>query len=296
MSQIVLTNKDTNEKWQVGTEVGRGGFSVVHIILDTNNNVFAGKISNKKKKDAILCIEREISIHKNLNHKNIVEFVTFFETDFHKIIVQPYYEAGSLQELIEKRKLSENECKDAFKQILSGLKYLKDNNIIHRDIKPGNILLRVNQNKAKQFFDLEEEEDTETNSFIYDARICDFGFATTIHDQYCYKEVGSPNFIAPELIKSDPFGSINETESEELFKIDIWSLGATLYTCLIGKPPFETKSVRSTYKKILANEWSFPEDFAVSDDIMILMENMLVIDPKNRASVEELLDDPFLKN
>lgn len=286
----MLTNINTREQWKVGMELGRGAFSVVHVITDKYNNVFAGKISNKKKHEAILCINREIQIQQNLNHGNIAKLITHFETEFHQITVQPYYEAGDLCELTEKRRLKENECKDAFLQILFGLKYLKDNNIIHRDIKPANILLQVNQEKARQSFN-----DDFSDIFIYDIKIGDFGFATTSSDPFCYKEVGSPNFMAPEIITK--FGNeVSEEAKEELFKIDIWSFGATLYTCLTGKPPFHTRSLKSTYRKILANEWGFPSDFTVSDNMLILLENTLVVEPKNRANVEELIDDPFFKN
>jgi len=285
-SLTVLTQIETNEQWFLGDRIGEGAFSNVYLLTKQNDKtVLIGKIVNKKNQKASEFIKKEIEIHKNLKHDNIVEFITSFETINHYIIVQSYYEGGNLNNLLRSninKKLQEYECQGLFHQILTGLKYLKDQNIVHRDIKPANIILKVNQEKARQ--SIEDDLDI----FIYDVRIGDFGFAIHYLDNDCIKEIGTPNFIPPELINCD-------NESDDNFKIDIWSAGTTFYTCLVGIPPFQTESVKTTYNRILNCIWNFPEKPFLTAKVKSMVYLMIQLEPNDRSSVEELLTNSFFK-
>ncbi len=293
MSSIVLAQKETGEEWTVGDSIGRGAFSSVFLLTNTKQSVYVGKVANKKNKKDCEFIKKEIEILENLKHNNIVEVITFFESDHHFIMVQSYYEAGDLKNLLKiRKKINEKECQGLFSQILCGLKYLKDSNIIHRDIKPENIFLKVNQSKACSMF--HDDDDDEDSIFIYDVRIGDFGFATTINDQKCVRELGTPNFIAPELIgKTGDEYDLDSRKPERLFKIDIWSAGTLFYTCLIGTPPFETDSIRTTYTLIQTCNWKFPEKKIITANAKCLIGNMIRLEPEDRSTIEELIDDPF---
>jgi len=76
--------------------------------------------------------------------------------------------------------------------------------------------------------------------------------------------------------------------------VDVWSIGVIIYTLLIGKPPFETKDVKTTYKRIRMNAYSFPEHVTISSEAKKLIKSILITDPKQRPTVEEILQHDFL--
>lgn len=116
--------------------------------------------------------------------------------------------------------ITEPEMRYYMKQILSGVHYLHQNKIIHRDLKLGNLFLND---------DLQ-------------VKIGDFGLATRItYDGEEKKTLcGTPNYIAPEIL----------TKRGHSYEVDIWSIGCIMYTLLAGKPPFETSTLKETYNKI----------------------------------------------
>lgn len=294
---------DESRNWRIGKIINEGGFSMIHVLTNLkDNSLCVGKIIDKNKKKEYKYIENEINLHKTLHHENIVEMITTFQTDNLKIVVLQYYESGSLEDLIKtRRKIPEDECHDLFKQILNGLQYLKNNDIVHRDIKPGNILLKQNLHKAT--LDIESEYDC----FVYDVKIGDFGFSTLVTDNTCIQEIGTPNFMAPEMLfggweintetnKATKLEQIKQTVSNNLennFKIDIWSTGTTFYTCLVGIPPFETMSIQTTYNLIMTAQYQFPERPRLSKSVKLLIDHMLEKDVTNRKSVEELINNEF---
>jgi serine/threonine protein kinase len=272
-----------SEQWTLDKWLADGGFSTIYLLKE---KPYVGKVISKSKETAYKYVENEINLHKNLKHENIIEMVSFCETEFTMIMVFKYFEFGSLDRLItNRRRIPEIQCVDLFSQMLNGLQYLKNNNIVHRDIKPGNILLHQNIQKSL----------ADDDAFAYDIKITDFGFAT-LATLPCDKELGTPNFIAPELITThtDKTSIINV---EHNFKIDIWSLGATCYTCVVGTPPFETKDIKSTYNLIRLGSFVFPERYKLSAHGKSLIESMMTNNVEKRWSVEQLMDHPFfIKN
>mmetsp|Transcript_21031 Transcript_21031/g.18659 ORF Transcript_21031/g.18659 Transcript_21031/m.18659 type:complete len:118 (+) Transcript_21031:428-781(+) len=115
--------------------------------------------------------------------------------------------------------------------MVSALKYLHAHKVIHRDLKLGNL-----------FVDDKME-----------IKIGDFGLATKLEFEGDRKRTicGTPNYIAPEIL---------EGKTGHSYEVDIWSLGVIIYTLLIGKPPFETSDVKTTYKKIRLNSYTFPDN------------------------------------
>ena len=119
--------------------------------------------------------------------------------------------------------------------MVSALKYMHAHKVIHRDLKLGNLFL----NEKMQI------------------KIGDFGLATKLEFDGDRKRTicGTPNYIAPEIL---------EGKQGHSYEVDIWSLGVIIYTLLIGKPPFETSDVKTTYKRIKMNAYSFPEHVQIS--------------------------------
>lgn len=130
-------------------------------------------------------------------------------------------------------------------QVLDGLEYLHSQKIIHRDLKLGNLFL--NENMC--------------------VKIGDFGLATKI-DFYGEKKktiCGTPNYIAPEILESKGHS----------YEVDVWSFGVIIYTLVYGRPPFESKDVKDTYKKIKDCSFSFPENVYSSNNLKVLVSSIL---------------------
>jgi polo-like kinase 1 len=123
------------------------------------------------------------------------------------------------------------------------------------------------------------------NLFLNDkmeVKIGDFGLATKLEFDGERKRTicGTPNYIAPEVL---------EGKQGHSYEVDIWSLGVIIYTLIIGKPPFETSDVKTTYKRIRMNAYNFPENVAISDDAKDLITKILNNDPTKRPNVDEIL-------
>lgn len=154
-----------------------------------------------------------------------------------------------MSELMKKRKtLTEPEARYYLIQIINSLQFLHDdyNLVIHRDLKLGNLFIDGDMR----------------------IKLGDFGLAAKLvmKDERRKTVCGTPNYIAPEILQGKDGHS---------FEVDVWSTGVILYTVLVGKPPFESKDVKSTYKRIVANSFAFPEEAGVSTDAKHLIRLML---------------------
>ena len=166
-------------------------------------------------------LKSEIKIHRTLHHKHVVQFSHNFEDDDNYYIILELCTNYTLSELIKRRKrVSEVEMRYYLLQMLSGMEYLHAQNVIHRDLKLGNLFLTGNM----------------------EIKIGDFGLATRVDfkDQRRTTMCGTPNYIAPEIL----MGKCGHS-----FEVDIWSIGVVVYTMLVGKPPYETSYLFHCTKK-----------------------------------------------
>ncbi|XP_068143308.1 LOW QUALITY PROTEIN: serine/threonine-protein kinase polo [Drosophila tropicalis] len=247
---------------------GKGGFAKCYEIIDIEtNDVFAGKIVSKKlmiKHNQKEKTAQEITIHRSLNHPNIVKFHSYFEDPQNIYIVLELCKKRSMMELHKRRKsITEFECRYYIYQIIQGVKYLHDNRIIHRDLKLGNLFL----------------------DDMLHVKIGDFGLATRIEYEGERKKTlcGTPNYIAPEIL----------TKKGHSFEVDIWSIGCVMYTLLVGQPPFETKTLKDTYSKIKNCEYRVPNYLRKPAASMVIA--MLQPNPESRPVIGDLLNFEFLK-
>lgn len=119
--------------------------------------------------------------------------------------------------------------------MVNGIHYLHSKRIIHRDLKLGNL-----------FIDDKME-----------IKLGDFGLATKLDFDNEKKRTicGTPNYIAPEVL---------DGKSGHSYEVDMWSFGVIIYTLIIGKPPFETNDVKTTYRRIKSNTYTFPDHITIS--------------------------------
>jgi len=173
-----------------------------------------------------------------------------------------------MNELLKRRKrLTELEVQCYLLQLLSVLTHLHKSKVIHRDLKLGNLFLSDNM----------------------EIKLGDFGLAAKLEFEGERKRTicGTPNYIAPEIL---------EDKNGHSYEVDIWSLGVIIYTFLIGKPPFETNDVKSTYRKIRMGNYSFPEHVQISPYARNLIENLLMNKPEKRLTLEEIRTHSFMRN
>ncbi|EGR31491.1 protein kinase domain protein [Ichthyophthirius multifiliis] len=271
--KIQTVNGDTLiKKYQIGGLLGKGGFAKCYSVTNMETKkILAAKfmpknalIKNRSRQKLI----SEIKIHKSLHHNNIVKFEHVFEDDENVYILLELCPHQTLNELIKRRKLlSELETQCYTVQIVNALKYLHANRIIHRDLKLGNLFIGDKM----------------------EIKVGDFGLATKLEFDGEKKRTicGTPNYIAPEILD----GKIGHS-----YEVDVWSLGVIIYTLLIGKPPFETSDVKSTYKRIKQNSYSFPDHVQISDAAKSLISSILQTEPSDRPTIDEILAHNFINN
>jgi serine/threonine protein kinase len=173
-----------------------------------------------------------------------------------------------MNEMIKRRKrFTEPEAAYFMRQLLEATIYLHGELVIHRDLKLGNLFLDRDMN----------------------LKLGDLGLATKLESAEEKRKTicGTPNYIAPEVIQGD------RASRGHSFEVDVWSMGVILYTVLVGKPPYEAKDVKATYQRILANEYSFPRDIAISDNAKDIIRCMLQSKPEDRPSLAALAVHPF---
>ncbi|KII83675.1 hypothetical protein PLICRDRAFT_47160 [Plicaturopsis crispa FD-325 SS-3] len=219
-------------------------------------------------------VEREIEVLRTLKHPNIVRLYDVIETDKYIGIILEYASGGELfDHILAHRYLKEKDASKLFAQLISGVWYIHQKKIVHRDLKLENLLLDRHRNVI----------------------ITDFGFANRFEhrsDDLMQTSCGSPCYAAPELVISEGLyvGSA----------VDIWSCGVILYAMLAGYLPFDDDpanpdgdNINLLYKYIVNTPLSFPD--YISDEARDLLSIMLVPDPTQRADLEAVMDHTWLK-
>ena len=265
---------------------------------------------NKKLKDNLTS---EIAILKGLKHPHIVALIDCKESTSHIHLVMEYVALGDLSYFIKKRDsvkdnpaigdmmlkypnpriggLNEVIVRHFLQQLASALRFLRERNLIHRDVKPQNLLL----NPSYQYF-----RDQKPEMMPYAAsdstlvpkcgipslpmlKIADFGFArslpaTSLAETLC----GSPLYMAPEILRYEKYDA----------KADLWSVGTVLFEMMTGKPPFRASNHVELLRRIEKGEdrIKFPEDIIVSDPMKQIIRSLLKRDPKQRSSFPDFFE------
>jgi serine/threonine protein kinase len=259
--------------------LGRGAYSTVYLGVDikTKNYVAIKKICyGTLGKNILSVIDNEINIvtlmvnNKKYRHPNIVNYFDIIKVKDSIYIVMEHCSDGELASLLVKP-IKEFYAKYYFKQIIEGIKALHDMDIIHKDIKPENILLTNNYKTIK---------------------ICDFGFSyfvTDMNNKLNNIVYGSPIYMAPEnfLLDSNNIGK----------NTDIWAAGMILHEILYGYHPCkglkDIHSIRRTSDHIKIDNTN---NVIVSNEVIILLKNMLDTDNKLRISAEHIINTQWIQS
>ncbi|KAG4105456.1 hypothetical protein H8356DRAFT_1027706 [Neocallimastix lanati (nom. inval.)] len=254
-------------QFQLGDCIGKGAFGSVYRALNLENGeVVAIKQLklNKISKSELDVIMTEIDLLKKLKHPNIVKYYGFIKTkDFLNIILE-YCENGSLQTIYKRfGQFPENLVAVYISQVLDGLLYLHEQGVIHRDIKGPNILT------------------TKDGS----AKLADFGVATCMGENADKSVVGSPYWMAPEVIE------LNGATTAS----DIWSVGCTTIELLSGEPPYYNLSPMSALFRIVEDEHP-PIMEGISSALKDFLLQCFQKDYNLRISAKKLLKHPWIQN
>lgn len=265
--------KGFKKSYELGKQLGVGNFAVVVV----------GTHLATREEYAVKCIVKqpenhhqeadliqEITILQRLkNHPNITGIHQFFlhEKKFYYVVVE-YMKGGELfDRIVAKAGYNEKEARELCRILLDTVNYMHENHIVHRDLKPENLLLTSHSDDAS-------------------VKIADFGLARSVADGSVNDACGTPAFVAPEILRHDPY----RTEP------DMWSVGVIIYTLLSGTYPFQDYDQRRLYRKIRAGVFNFHERYwsGVSDEAKNLIKKLLTVNQAERYTAAQALTHPWM--
>ncbi|XP_070204755.1 calcium/calmodulin-dependent protein kinase kinase 1-like isoform X2 [Littorina saxatilis] len=279
-------------QYRLKDEIGKGSYGIVKLAYNEVDDVhYAMKILSKKKlmkkagffrrtrptregKGAVPSnplerVYREIAILKKLDHPNIVKLVEVLDDpeEDNLYLVFELVEKGEVMEVPCSTPFDEDLARRYFRDIIAGIEYLHYQHIIHRDVKPSNLLLGDDGH----------------------IKIADFGVSNEFDgkDAFLSNTAGTPAFMAPETLQ----------ENHPQFHgkaLDIWAMGVTLYCFVFGRVPFQEEYILGLHKKILTEDVVFPESPSISSDLQRLIRRMLNKNPETRITLPEIKEHPWV--
>lgn len=256
---------------QIG-ELGHGTFGVVVKALDLRERPpreVAIKLLTRGSfiKNYKTYVKREIDNQSRLRHPLIVSIQEVLLTQSHLAIVMEYARGGDLFNYTMRHgphgRLVEQQARWIFQQLIIGLDYCHRRGVANRDLKLENLLL-----------------DHDGRDGIRPLlKICDFGYSKHEMSSSAKSGVGTPVYMAPEVILGD-----NHYNAK---KADIWSCGVILYSMLFGKYPFNAKEPRLA-RRIVAAQYTLPANVEVSPDCLDILTKVLVAEPAQRLGMDDI--------
>ncbi|XP_030623891.1 serine/threonine-protein kinase NIM1 [Chanos chanos] len=253
--------------YKVRGQIGCGNFSKVKLAFHAlTKDKVAIKILDKTRLDlqSQRMLSREISNMESLSHANVLRLYEVIETPCRLYLILEYAGGGDLHtKICTEGKLSDHDSKITFAQILSGIKYMHDNSIIHRDLKAENILYSCNAC----------------------VKVADFGFSKRVRnrnevlDTFC----GSPPYAAPELFRDESYIGP---------PVDVWAMGVLLFFMVTGTLPFRADTVAKIRRCVLDGTYILPT--WVSAPCQRLIRGILKPDPSERCALDQMLGCEWL--
>ena len=262
-------------RWQRGDLIGQGMFGKVYqaLNLDTGEllavKTYKLNFNQNIARAELVNIRRELLILRSLDHQNIVKYfqVDVNQEDLSVDLITEYVPSGSMSMLLEKYKsFSEPVIRNYTKQLLEGLAYLHENEVIHRDLKSANILITENSTLKLTDFGCSRRFDSDSNG-----------------QSRSFK--GSPYWMSPEMV----------LKQGHSYPSDIWSIGCLIIEMSTGRPPWSNYSKYSKdVLKLIAEPGNLPDIPKLSPKLKDFLLLCLRREPHKRPSAKDLLCHEFI--
>ncbi|KAG2866403.1 hypothetical protein PC116_g2149 [Phytophthora cactorum] len=259
---------DFHQHYAITRHLGEGSYSTVKQVTHRKKGGFyACKIVDKLSLSDVdrAALSHEVRVLSSVSHVNIMRLYEVIEDDAKCYLVTELAEGGDLFDRIVKQgKFPEREAQKVAAALVEALHYCHTHSIIHRDVKPENVLLSGD-----------------------DVKLCDFGFARQLNHQedQASDSCGTPGYAAPEILDGRSYG----------LEVDVFSLGVVTYIMLCGYPPFPMKLAQlRTHRfnvRYPSKDWA-----AIHPDVKTLISKMLHVDPKERPSMAVLRTHAWIQS
>jgi len=270
------TTRKVEDVYNMGRELGRGGFAIVYEARKKDGNqAVAIKVINKSTNAEggaadLAALNREIEVMSKLKHPNIIELIDVFDTANELYIVMELVTGGELFDKIQQKgTYSEAEAVDLVKQVLSAIQFMHSHGIAHRDLKPENLLCAGQSREHAEVI-----------------KIADFGLAKEFSSSDLKTCVGSPIYVAPEILSGEAYDCA----------VDLWSIGVITYILLCGFPPFYSENQSKLFDLILDGKLTFPspEWDIVSPAAKDFVKALIVTQSTKRMTAEAALKHQWI--
>lgn len=287
------------QKYRRGSVIGKGSFATVYQghVRTTQQRVAIKTVERGKLNEKLISnLEAEIQILQNMSHKNVVSLLDCTTTESEFILVMEYCSLGDLSQFMKWNTdrgsrapppaieaileqyppprhggLNEELTRKLLVQLADALRFLRDRNLVHRDIKPQNLLLCPS---------------TDEDDRAPVLKLADFGFARVLPNASLAETLcGSPLYMAPEILHHEKYGA----------KADLWSVGTVLYQMVAGIPPFTANNYVELHRVIeqCNDNIVFPDKVQVSSDVRRVILGLLKKSAAERMGFNEFFAAPI---
>ncbi|XP_018599415.1 serine/threonine-protein kinase PAK 5 isoform X2 [Scleropages formosus] len=265
--QLVVKPGDPREYLDNFIKIGEGSTGIVCIATEKHSGKqVAVKKMDLRKQQRRELLFNEVVIMRDYHHENVVDMYNSYLVGDELWVVMEFLEGGALTDIVTHTRMNEEQIATVCLSVLRALSYLHTQGVIHRDIKSDSILL-TSDGRIK---------------------LSDFGFCAQVSKEVPKRKslVGTPYWMAPEVISRLPYGT----------EVDIWSLGIMVIEMVDGEPPYFNEPPLQAMRRIRDNlPPRLKESHKVSSVLRAFLDLMLVREPSQRATAQELLQHPFLK-
>ncbi|XP_029292580.1 myosin light chain kinase, smooth muscle isoform X2 [Cottoperca gobio] len=257
------------DHYSLQEKLGMGKFGLVFKLTHKETGrVCAGKFYKGRRAKEREAARKEIELMNYLHHPKLVQCLAAYDHKPEMVMVMEFIAGGELFERIVDDSFEHTELASVryMQQILKGIAYMHQQNIVHLDIKPENIVC----------------VDTTGTSI----KIIDFGLACSLGNTPLKVMHGTPEFVAPEVINYEPV----------CLTTDMWSIGVICYILLSGESPFQGNNDVETLSLVTAAQWEFDEESfdEITDEAKDFISSLLNKDTRQRMSCEEALAHPWM--
>ncbi|CAK6954759.1 LOW QUALITY PROTEIN: serine/threonine-protein kinase 33 [Scomber scombrus] len=271
---------DLKEIYTFGRKLGQGSFGVVYQAthIETNTQWAIKEVCRPEAGSSkVKLLEQELKILRQVNHANIIHLEESYETAKMTYLVTELCDGGELKELLLKKMFfTEDETRHIIRSLADAIVYLHKRDIVHRDLKLENILVKNN---------LDKDGNDKIN-----IKVTDFGLSVMTGgvgmENMMTDACGTLIYMAPEMMSGRCYSQW----------CDEWSIGIIMYILLSGEPPFMSKTKSTLLEKIMKKELKFTQPIwsAVSDAAKNVLTCLLKVDPAYRMSANQLLENPWI--